>query len=113
MSSAPKQKYQIAKRSLCSDIWHWLISDPWRKLVALVLAFFTWAVLNLNINRTGNHRWGTIDHIPLTFLSPQAPSSGHLTFKVSRPRRCLSRSPSMHGVKSNSRPKTSASKFTP
>ena len=82
MSSAPKQKYQIAKRSLCSDIWHWLISDPWRKLVALVLAFFTWAVLNLNINRTGNHRWGTIDHIPLTFLSPQAPSSGHYYFDL-------------------------------
>ena len=82
MSSTPKQRYQVAKRSLWAELWHWLISDPWRKIIALILAVCTWAVLTLNINRTGNHRWGAIDHIPLTFHSPQDSSTSSIYFDL-------------------------------
>lgn len=76
MASNPKQKYQLAERSTWAKIWHWLIADPWRKLIALTLAFCIWGVLSLNLNRTGNRRWGAVDHVPLQFLS-RPDGSGH------------------------------------
>lgn len=80
MAGIPKQKYRLAERSLWAKFCHWLIADPWRKIIALTLAFCFWGVLSLNLNRTENHRWAAVDHVQLHFQSPHGTSINQYYF---------------------------------
>ncbi|MBO4619408.1 MAG: hypothetical protein J5654_04795 [Victivallales bacterium] len=80
MPSPSKPTYQVVRRSRWSTIWRWLISDPWRKLIALLLAFGCWLVLNYTLPSSDNHRWETIPNIPITIDPTTIPGGSQLYF---------------------------------
>ena len=75
MPSPSKSTYQVAKRSRWTTFGRWLISDPWRKLIALALAAGCWSVLTLTLSRSNGQTWETINSIPVT-IDPTAIPSG-------------------------------------
>lgn len=80
MPGPSKPTYQVARRSHWATLWHWLIDDPWRKLIALLLAIGCWGVLNLTLHRTDNQTWETINHVPLAIDPTIIPGGSQLYF---------------------------------
>ncbi len=66
MPTPQKSTYQVARRSRWATVWRWLIRDPWRKGIALVLAIGCWWVLNLSLHRPGSQQWEKIDNVPVS-----------------------------------------------
>ena len=71
MPSQPKPNYQVARRSRWRTVAKMLVSDPWRKLIAIVLATCCWLILNRSLHRADSQRWNFVDNVPVDF-HPQA-----------------------------------------